>query len=433
MNRKSNAKINLIGIILAVFLFYSLFQFIKIRIVNSDIPKGKITFDSPIDGDYEIYTANTNGTYLEKLTSNSDTEKNAAIDISPVFSPTSGSIIFVSDRNGENKEFIRDSRGRKIGEKVGGGTSDIYIIDTNDKHERPLTYMEKGNGCLEFSPDGNKIIFNSHANGRVNMVMDYDGRNRKVFYVGNGAYRISPDSQRIYNTFQKDISVMDLDGSNQKRLTYFFSDEEMRSKWTGRKNIDDFCISKDGQKLAFALLESTKWGNANYVYKLDFYIMNIDGSNLNKIYTLEDRETVLVRVWEMKFSPDGGDIIFMGNFNRESLPEGIYSLNLKNKTLVNLTEGKEDYMYFKRFTFTPDGNRILFIADIGQKDELFRLGLHYLKAIAKYIVFFGRGTPFYDNVYACIMNIDGTNYKRIFKFPNGTSISQFGDFVYWAK
>ena len=65
----------------------------------------KIVFTSTRDGDWEIYTMNTDGGQPVRLT------QNFADDFNPVWSPTGEEILFVSDRDGVHDLYLMNADG----------------------------------------------------------------------------------------------------------------------------------------------------------------------------------------------------------------------------------------------------------------------------------------------------------------------------------
>src|ERR1044072_4457908 len=69
--------------------------YLKLRSAEAQtapVTNGKIAFDSDVDGNYEIYAMNADGSNQVRLTNNS------ASDLEPSFSPDGSKIAFISDR-----------------------------------------------------------------------------------------------------------------------------------------------------------------------------------------------------------------------------------------------------------------------------------------------------------------------------------------------
>jgi Tol biopolymer transport system component len=263
---------------------------------------------------------------------------------------------------------------------------------------------------------------------------------------------------------------MDLDGTNKVRITQLLNSGEMALLQKSRMNISNFEFSSDGRKMI--LIREEEKGNSviDYYNILKFYTMNIDGSELKeiysidgsnlekvyradalgksgaslreyeylpdgrrvaKIYDLDKRKSFSGTIWQLKYSPDNKSIVFIADYVYK---KGIYSLNLKDGIVTELTEGKEKWHGLNNFTFTPDGKKILFIADIypfgNPKIYGYIVYFHMFKSSIKHLLF-RKESPFYDNKYICIMDIDGRNLRKIAKLPAGTEIGLNSDFVHW--
>lgn len=431
-------KIKYLAILAVIFALFQFYKFIRIRVTNLNLPKGKIVFSSPIDGDYEIYTMNINSSGLKQLTKNSATLTNTATDNQPSFSMDGKRITFVSRRQGEeDRRLIYNNEGKAIGEQFSGGTFDIYIMDSNGKNQIPLTYNTLSSHPF-FSSDARKIVFDTllKDNHTLKKMIDIDGSEERILNFGGGQVEFSSDGEKMFDNFQSDVSVTDIDAANRKKLTHFNDSNQS-------KLGIELAISSDNQKLAVIASDTRKLYRPDNVYDFydifEFYTMNIDGSNLEKIYRIDGsvsdelyRDRVLKNrhvgtIWECKFSHDGNYLVF----NADLDTSGIYLLNLKEKTLTNLTEGREDWGRILGFTFTPDGKRVVFVADIYPKN--YYLHAVIIRNIKAYInsLLFRKSTPYYDNKFICIMDIDGKNFRKIAKLPVD---SEFGrDFIHWEK
>ncbi|MEO8576857.1 MAG: hypothetical protein ABI556_09165, partial [Gemmatimonadales bacterium] len=94
----------------------------------------KIVFVSNRDGNDEIYTMNSDGTGVVRITNN------AARDTRPVWSPDGNSIAFVSERSGNR---------------------DIWIMNADGSGLRNLTQNIAQDDAPSWSPDGSRVLFSS--------------------------------------------------------------------------------------------------------------------------------------------------------------------------------------------------------------------------------------------------------------------------------
>ncbi|MDD5465789.1 MAG: hypothetical protein PHP73_05570 [Candidatus Omnitrophica bacterium] len=431
-------RLRYLTIFILIFLFLQFYKFIRIRVANLDLPKGKIIFSSPIDSDNEIYVMNIIGSGLKQLTHNVATKTCIATDNEASFSQDGKKIVFRSSRaEKQNYRIIANANGRIIGEEFSGGSTDIYIMDSDGKNQIPLTYNTLSSQPF-FSPDAKKIVFDSLLadNHNLKKMINIDGNGERILNFGGGQVEFSSDGEKMFDNFQYDISVMNISGINKKRITHL-NDHNQPKLGMG------FAISPDNKKLAVITSETGEVYRSGVVddfYKIfEFYVMNADGSNLEKIYRIDgsvsDRfcgndalksRTGTIR--QFKFSPDGKYIIFYADFIYK---QGIYLLNPEDRSVINLTGEKENWDEILDFTFTPDGKRIVLIADIYPKNYyLHAVIIRNIKAYINYFLF-RKSTPYYDNKYICIMDINGKNFRKIAKLPIGTELGR--DFIHWKK
>jgi len=159
-------------------------------------------------GNIEIYTANTRGGNLRRLT-------NArGIDTNPSWSPTGRQIAFTSNRGGSPQIFVMDAEGTNIrrvsregryndgaawspdgkriayAQRAGIQRFDIVVVDIITGESRQLTNGPGSNETPTFSPDGLKIAFaakyGSGATATQVYLMEDDGSNvRRLTSQGN--------------------------------------------------------------------------------------------------------------------------------------------------------------------------------------------------------------------------------------------------------
>lgn len=190
----------------------------------------------------EIYLMNIDGSNVTRLTNNSKDDYN------PTFSPD-GRIAFISDRNLQSDLYIMNSDGTNQtrltstfvrlsevdfspdGTRIAfvdgrDGDVEIYVINPDGSDVRRLTNNQDIDTSPSFSPDGARIAFrtNRDAGGNPEIyLMNSDGTN-PVRITTNGSSSepsFSPDGSQIafVNVGDGNIYSMDVDGSNQTRLT----------------------------------------------------------------------------------------------------------------------------------------------------------------------------------------------------------------------
>ncbi len=132
----------------------------------------KIVFSSDRDGDNEIYTVDTDGTGLTKLTNNT------IGDYEPEWSPLGNKIAFSSNQDGNQEIYIMND----------DGTNRVRLTD-NPAHDWDPAW----------SPDGSKIAFISDRDGISQLwEMQSNGNNpEKVSLIAAAFPAYSPDGSTI--------------------------------------------------------------------------------------------------------------------------------------------------------------------------------------------------------------------------------------------
>jgi TolB protein len=163
----------------------------------------KLAFSSSMDGNQEIYVAETDeaalkrGSFrIKRLTFNN------SIDTSPTWSPTGRQLAFVSDRGGTPQIYTMDAEGSNVQRVSFGGSNwhdapawspagdrivyvarvdeifDLYVLDLMSKRISKLTESNARNESPSWSPDGRHILFTSNMKGGIQIfTVDYDGAN----------------------------------------------------------------------------------------------------------------------------------------------------------------------------------------------------------------------------------------------------------------
>ena len=243
----------------------------------------KIAFYTNTGNNLEIFVMNKDGTGRTQLTFNTKS------DASPSFSPDDTKIVFNSSRDGKGE---------------------IYVMNTDGTDKRRLTNNEFSDTGPKFSPDGTKIAFNSRRNGSSKIfIMNSDGLGEEQITTGQTSEYFSdfsPDGSRIaFSTWDdndREIFTKNIDGSGVTRLT--------------SNEADDIgaTFSPDGERIGFI-------SRAYEIYSSDIFVMDVDGSNMKR---LTDNGPIQDKFGD--FSADGSRIIFTSNrhgaygYHREPTP-----------------------------------------------------------------------------------------------------------------
>lgn len=221
--------------------------------------------------------------------------------------------------------------------------SSLWVMNANGSHQVQITH---GNGIIDlnpdWSPDGSMIAFERILGDGSSFIyrINSDGSNQKLLMGASASPTISPDGK--YIAFDAGgvegvpvvpeqgfgIYVMNVDGTNVKRLTDDFGDEVAPS-W-----------SPDGKKIVF-----TKDGTIQ--------IMDSDGSNITSTGQAG---------YNARWSPDGKRIAFISERAGDMLQSiklfHIYLMDTDGTNTTQLTFG--DNRSDGIFDWSPDSTKIIF-------------------------------------------------------------------------
>lgn len=203
---------------------------------------------------FDIFTADADGKNVKQLTTTPGYDAEATIS-------KKGKIVFTSLRNGD---------------------LDIYTMDSNGKNVKQLTNELGYDGGPFWSADGKKIVYRSYHPKTEAEILRYKQR------LGNNV--IEPNNFELW--------VMDADGKNKRQLT--------------KLNVASFApfFHPDGKRVIFCSNYNT--GGNSRRPNFDIFIINIDGTNLERITFNESFDGFPM------FSPDGKKLVFASNRNAKT-------------------------------------------------------------------------------------------------------------------
>jgi Tol biopolymer transport system component/Flp pilus assembly protein TadD len=224
--------------------------------------KAKVVFVSERDGNYEIYSMNTDGSDITRLTDN------PAKESEPIFSPDGTRILFVSDRS---------------------GNADIFSMKSDGTDVVQLTNDPANDYSPAWSPNGAAIGFMSERNGNPDIfIMNPDGTKQSAL-IADKAVDLSPSFSNKEMAF-----VSNRDGEYNLYVVNGASGE-VRRLTQGMGTVTSPDWSPNERYIIFA---------ANPGNSFDIFIIKPDGSGLQQITSNDVNE------YNPSWSPDSNYIMF---------------------------------------------------------------------------------------------------------------------------
>ncbi len=266
--------------------------------------ESKIVFYSDRDGNYEIYTMNSDGTHQTRL------GFGYAPNSMPVWSPNGRQIAFESYREG-NRE--------------------VYVMDADGKKQRNLPRHPALDAFPSWSLDGSQIVFASARNdgrsGDLNLfVMDADGGNvrqltniahasRPKWSMANGWWILF---EGYFNKLQptQEIYVIRADGAGLRQISQPTNKHKIFASW-----------SPNSEQILYTETTTFKVDNMFPT------IATLDAAG-QKVIRSEPIPIPLKVFQPVAFSADGKSILFSGKKQKRW---NIYRLHLHNRKLIRLT------------------------------------------------------------------------------------------------
>ena len=274
-------------------------------------PDGKwLAFASNRLQNAELYLMDLTTRSLHQLTHTDELD-----EYMPAFSPDGKSIAFVTER----------TRGGMMLPPVQASGSDpksatIYLMDVDGRNQRPLIDIEGAQRAPVFSPDGQKIAFESKSPAQE---------------TGGG-----PGSTQNNDTLE--IYVIHSDGTNKKQLTH--------------NDVDDGhpTWAPNGKQIAFT-------GMVDDIYQI--FSVNAEGGTVKQL-TFEGASH-----YHPTFSPDGKRIIYVSNAHNHYT---IWMMNADGRNKTQLTN--HIGAHFEP-SLSQDGKRLVFSSDRSDHMRIYLMDL----------------------------------------------------------
>jgi TolB protein len=175
--------------------------------------------------DYDIFTADVDGTHLKRLT------RTPGYDAEAVVSPDGNRIVFTSVRNGD---------------------LDIFTMRIDGSRVRQLTHEPGYDGGPWWSHDGTKIVYRAYHPGTPEQQAEYQDLLRR--------HLVKPSDMELW--------VMNADGPDRHQITHL-----------GGANFAPF-FTPDDRRIIFASNHADPHGR-----NFDLYLVDLDGSHLEQVTT----------------------------------------------------------------------------------------------------------------------------------------------------
>lgn len=237
--------------------------------------KGKIIFQSNIDGDNDIYLLTSAG--LKQLTDNTWQDEY------PVWSPDGKKIAFTADRKGQYDIYIMKSDGTEI----------TPITSSPADEMEPAWFPDSRN--LAFSIRAKKILGKKSTLYKVNLNTRKTKRIIPNFSKSHGIANISPSAPLITFTGKRTLGWDTAIFHTIKKQVIFLNQggKSCRTRF-----------SDDGKKLAYVSSKADGKG--------DIWLMNPDGTQKTRL-TKRDNTYDYFPSW----SPDGNYIVFNSSLKHD--------------------------------------------------------------------------------------------------------------------
>ena len=274
-------------------------------------PDGKwLAFASNRLQNAELYLMDLTTRSLQQLTHTDELD-----EYMPAFSPDGTSIAFVTER----------TRGGMMLPPVQASGSDpstatIYLMDIDGRNQRPLIDIEGAQRAPVFSPDGQKIAFESKAPAQE---------------TGGG-----PGSTENNDTLE--IYVIHIDGTNKKQLTH--------------NDVDDGhpTWAPNGKQIAFTAMVGD-------IYQI-FSVNAADGTAKQLTFTNASH-------YHPTFSSDGKRIIYVSNAHNH------YTLWMMSADGTNKTQLTNHVGAHFEPSLSRDGKRLVFSSDRSDHMRIYLMDL----------------------------------------------------------
>lgn len=261
----------------------------------------------------EIFLMDWDGANPRQIT------QHRSISISPDWSPNGELVAYTS--------FIT----RRVGKGPAKKNPDLFMYEVNTGRRWLVSYREGINSGANFLTNNKELLITLSMGKTADIYrMAADGKSIKQLTAGPGTAMnvepaISPDGTQI--AFSSDrsgkpmIYVMNVDGSNPRRLT-FAGHYNSTPTW-----------SPDGKKIAFAGVDKDKGA-------FDIFVINEDGTGLQRLTSARKTNGKWANNEAPAFAPDGQRVMFVSDRTGTSQ---LYMINIDGTNERRITFDSKNY------------------------------------------------------------------------------------------
>jgi Tol biopolymer transport system component len=274
----------------------------------------KIVFKHNVDGYYQVFVANTDGSGVTQVTHDQrnyvhlsisgDGSKIAVSSYAPGSYSNSEAFVINADGTGMTSLVTRSSLSCKPAISADGtkvaviassqeGQSEVFVVNSDGTGLRQLTNNTLSVQYVSISGDGSKIAFSAYTETAMEIfVADSDGT---ITQITNSTYskynpsisgdgsKIVFESQEYYSdgenyTYMRGIGVVNSDGTG---FTYAVNNTAVNMQPS---------INYDGSKIAFSSYEET-YSSFTQASNPEIFVVNSDGTGLTQITQSEKRDS----------------------------------------------------------------------------------------------------------------------------------------------